>query len=85
MSQGELIALEEYIDENLSKGFIRASSTPADAPILFIKRGDGSLKLHLNYGGINEIRVRNPYRILLIQEALIILSKAKWFTKLALR
>jgi hypothetical protein len=37
MSQEELKALKEYIEDNMNKGFIRASSSPAGAPVLFVK------------------------------------------------
>ena len=38
LSISELKALREWLDENPSKGFIRASSSPAGAPILFVKK-----------------------------------------------
>ena len=43
LSQNELATLKEYIDENLAKGFIRHSKSSAGAPILFVKKKDGSL------------------------------------------
>jgi len=42
-------ACKKWIDENLDKGFIWASSSPAGAPILFVKKGDGSLRLVVDY------------------------------------
>jgi hypothetical protein len=49
LSWTELEALKKWLEENLSKGFIRASSSPASTPILFIKKGDGSLQLCIDY------------------------------------
>ena len=49
LSRNELETVREWIDDNLSKGFIRASSSPAAAPILFVKKPDGSLRLCLDY------------------------------------
>jgi hypothetical protein len=43
LSQMELEALWKWLNENLSKGFIRASSSPAGVPILFVKKSNGSL------------------------------------------
>ena len=43
LSQNELSALREYLDKNLAKNFIRHSKSPAGAPILFVKKKDGSL------------------------------------------
>jgi hypothetical protein len=45
LSQTELTTLREYIDENLSKNFIQHSKSPVGAPILFVKKKDGSLHM----------------------------------------
>jgi hypothetical protein len=49
LSEKELGSLREYLDENLAKGFIRPSESPAGAPILFVKKKDGSLRLCVDY------------------------------------
>ena len=67
----ELQALREWITENLYKGFIRASLSPAGAPILFTKKADGSLRLCIDYRGLNEGTIRNRYPLLLILETLM--------------
>jgi hypothetical protein len=63
LSRTDLEALKKSLEENLSKGFIRASSSPAGAPILFVKQGDGSLQLCVDYRGLNEgtIKTVTPY------------------------
>ena len=58
-SQNELSALKEYIDENLAKNFIRHSKSPAGAPILFVKKKDGSLRMCVDYRGLNKMTVKN--------------------------
>ena len=45
LSQNELATLKEYIDENLAKGFIQHSKSSIGAPILFVKKKDGSLRM----------------------------------------
>ena len=85
LSRNELIALKEWLDENLSKGFIRASSSSAGAPILFVKKGDGSLRLCVDYRGLNEGTLKNRYPLPLLRETLMRLQKAKWFTTLDVR
>ena len=85
MSQKELRVLKEYLEENLSRGFIRHSSSPAGAPVLFVKKGDGSLRFCVDYRGLNEMTIKNRYPLPLIQETLARLQKAKWYTKLDLR
>ncbi|EMD84878.1 hypothetical protein COCC4DRAFT_45974 [Bipolaris maydis ATCC 48331] len=44
MSRKELIALREWLEENLRKGFICLSSSPTASPILFVKKPDGGLR-----------------------------------------
>jgi transposase InsO family protein len=85
MSQEELKALKEYIEDNMTKGFIQASSSPAGAPVLFVKKADGSLRLCVDYRGLNEVTIKNRYPLPLIRETLDRLAKAKWYTKLDLR
>jgi hypothetical protein len=65
--------------------FIRASSSPSGAPILFVKKGDGSLRLCVDYRGLNEGTIKNRYPLPLLQETLMRLSKARYFTKLDVR
>jgi RNase H-like domain found in reverse transcriptase/Reverse transcriptase (RNA-dependent DNA polymerase)/Integrase zinc binding domain/Chromo (CHRromatin Organisation MOdifier) domain len=85
LSEVELKALREYLDENLGKGFITASSSPAGAPILFIKKKDGNLRLCVDYRGLNGITVKNRYPLPLISEMLNRVGKARYFTKIDLR
>jgi len=56
----ELQVLKKWLEENLSKGFIHASSSPATSPILFAKKGDRSLRLCVDYCGLNEGTINNP-------------------------
>jgi hypothetical protein len=85
LSHPELEELKCWLDENLSKGFIRTSSSPAATPILFVKKGDGSLRLVVDYRGINEGTIKHGYPLPLLQDTLMNLLKAKWFTKLDIR
>jgi hypothetical protein len=82
LSHPKLEELKCWLDENLSKGFIRTSLSPAAAPILFVKKGDGSLRFVIDYTGINEGTIKNRYPLPLLQDTLMNLSKAKWFMKL---
>jgi hypothetical protein len=53
LSKDELLTLQEYIDENLEKGFIQHSKSPIVAPILFVKKKDGFLCMCVDYHGLN--------------------------------
>jgi hypothetical protein len=85
LSRTELEALKKWVDENLFKGFIRASSSPAGAPILFVKESDRSLCLCVDYRGLNEGTIKNRYPLPLLHKTLLRLQKAKYFTKLDIR
>ena len=68
LSQTELEVLQDYIETNLTSGFIRCSKSSSGAPIVFVKRKDGSLRLCVNYCGLNAITIRNQYPLPLIPE-----------------
>jgi hypothetical protein len=85
LSRTELEALRKWLDENLSKGFIHASSSLAGAPIQFVKKGDGSLRLCVDYRGLNEGTIKNHYPLPLLHKTLLCIQKAKYFTKLDIR
>jgi len=80
LSKTKLKTLKEWLEENLSKGFIRTLSSPAASPILFVKKNDETLQLCVNYRGLNEGTIKNRYPLPLLQETLMRLSKARYFT-----
>ena len=82
MSRDEALKLCQYLDENLSKGFIRASRSDAAAPVLFMKKPEGGLCFCVDYWGLNAITVKNWYPLPLISETLNCLSWVRIFTKL---
>ncbi len=73
-----------YLETHLITGFIRLSKSPAGAPIFFDKRPDGSLRLCVNYRGLNDLTIKNRYPLPLIGESLDWLSRAKRFIQLDL-
>jgi transposase InsO family protein len=82
LSQTELRELRAYLDENLDNGRIRPSKSPAGAPILFVPKKDGSLRLCVDYRGLNKVSVKNRYPLPLISEILDRLAGAKFFSKI---
>lgn len=66
----------------MEKGWIRPSSSPAAAPVLFAKKPNGGLRFCVDYRGLNAITMPDRYPLPLFKETLRQLSKAKWFTKL---
>ena len=85
LSAKELKVLKEYIETSLEKGWIRRSKSPAGAPILFVPKKDGSLRLCVDYRGLNALTIKNRHPLPLISETLDQLATAKVFTQLDLR
>jgi len=70
LAQKELIALKEYIDDNLAKGFIHRSKSPTSAPVLFVPKKGGELHLCVNYRALKKLTVKNHCPLPLIVETL---------------
>jgi hypothetical protein len=85
LSAKELQTLREYLDENLKRGFIRPSKSPAGHPILFVPKKDGTLRLCVDYRTLNNITVKNRYALPLISELQDRFQGAKFFTSLDIR
>jgi len=85
LSAHELEVLADYIEQNLRTGFIRPSTSPVGAPILFVKKKDGSLRLCVDYRNLNSVTIKNRYPLPLINETLDRLCGARYFTKIDLR
>ena len=81
----ELQVLKEYINEMEQSGKIRRSSSPIGAPILFVPKPDGTLRLCVDYRGLNKITIKNKYPLPLMNELRSRLGKATVFTKLDLK
>jgi len=81
----EMKALKDYIKENLKKEFIRKSKSPAGAPVLFVMKRDGTLRLCVDYHRLNAITIHNSYPIPRINDLSESFQGAKIFTHLDLR
>src|SRR5882672_7229994 len=84
LSQEELAALRKFIDENLATGFIRPSRSSHGAPVLFIRKKDGSLRLCVDFRGLNRISKKDRYPLPLISDLLDAPRKARIYTKIDL-
>jgi len=85
LSQSELATLREFIDEHLRIGFIRSTTSPHGAPVLFIKKKDGSLRLCVDFRGLNKITRKDRYPLPFISDLLTTAGKARIYTTLDLR
>ena len=80
----ELQTLKTYIKTNLSNGFIQLLKSPAGALIPFVCKPNNSLRLYVNYQGLNNLTIKNRYLLPLIGKSLNRLGQAKCFTQLEL-
>ena len=85
MAPLELKELKKQLEELLEKGFIRPSISPWGAPVLFVKKKDGSLRLCIDYRQLNKITIKNRYPLPRIDDLLDQLRGATVFSKIDLR
>jgi len=85
LSPLEQAELDAFLEENLHTGRIQPLKSPMAAPVFFIKKKDGSLRLVQDYHALNAVTVKNKYPLPLISELISQLCRARYFTKLDVR
>jgi hypothetical protein len=61
MATQQLAELKEHIMELLEKGYIHPSSSPWEAPVIFVLKKDGTQRLCVDYHALNEVTIKNMY------------------------
>jgi hypothetical protein len=82
MNKEELLVLRKTLTDLLGKNFIRASKSPAAAPVLLVRKPGGGIRFCVDYRGLNALTVKDRYPLPLIRESLRNMARARWFTKL---
>ena len=80
----ELTETKKQLTEYINAGHIRPSTSPFGAPILLVKKKDGTMRMCIDYRGLNDITVKNTFPIPRIDDLHDQLGKAHYFTKLDL-
>ncbi|XP_054830489.1 erythroblast NAD(P)(+)--arginine ADP-ribosyltransferase-like [Eublepharis macularius] len=80
MSPAERQELRKFIDKNLERGFIRPASSLHAAPVLFVKKKDGGLRLCTGFRGISAVSMTNAYPIPLIRDLLRVVTQGEVFS-----
>ncbi|GBG81426.1 hypothetical protein CBR_g32103 [Chara braunii] len=85
MSRRELEELRKQLDELLEKGWIRPSSSPFGAPVLFVPKKEGELRMCIDYRGLNAITVKNAEPLPRIDDLLDRVQGCKYFSNIDLK
>lgn len=85
LSLAEMDELKRQINDLLSRGFIQPSKSPYGAPVLFVKKKEGDLRMCVDYRALNKQTIKNTYPLPRIDELLDRLKDAKVFSKIDLR
>jgi hypothetical protein len=85
MPVNELAELKKQIAELESKGFIRPSSSPWGAHVLFVEKKDGTQQMCMDYHSLNEVTIKNEYPLPWIEDLFDQIKGASAFLKIDLR
>ncbi|GJV71175.1 putative reverse transcriptase domain-containing protein [Tanacetum coccineum] len=85
LAPSEMKELSEQLKELFDKGFIRPSSSPWGAPVLFVKKKDGSFRMCIDYRELNKLTVKNRYPLPRIDDLFDQLQGSSVYSKIDLR
>jgi hypothetical protein len=85
MSDKQLAKLKEQIQELQGKGYIRPSSSPWGAPVIFVLKKDGTQRMCVDYRALNAVTIKNKYPLPQIDDLFDQLRGASVFSKIDLR
>ncbi|KAL8108205.1 hypothetical protein AgCh_024593 [Apium graveolens] len=85
MAPVEMKELATQLQDLLEKGVIRPSVSPWGAPVLFVKKKDGSMRLCIDYRELNKLTIKNKYPLPRIDDLFDQLRGIVWFSKIDLR
>nr|GEZ02981.1 putative reverse transcriptase domain-containing protein [Tanacetum cinerariifolium] len=85
LAPSEMKELSEQLQELSNKGFIRPSSSPWGAPVLFVKKKDGSFRMCIDYRELNKLTMKNRYPLPRIDDLFDQLQGSSIYSKIDLR
>ncbi|GJX57439.1 putative reverse transcriptase domain-containing protein [Tanacetum coccineum] len=85
LAPSEMQELSAQLQELQDKGFIRPSHSPWGAPVLFVKKKDGALRMCIDYRELNKLTIKNRYPLPRIDDLFDQLQGARYFSKIDLR
>lgn len=84
LSASELAELKKQLEELLRAGFVSPSKSPFGAPILFVKKKDGTMRMCVDYRALNNLTIKNSYPLPRVDELFDRLQGAQFFSKIDL-
>ncbi|KAI3802804.1 hypothetical protein L1987_30947 [Smallanthus sonchifolius] len=85
LAPSEMQELSNQLQELLDKGFIRPSFSPWGAPVLFVKKKDGSFRMCIDYRELNKLTIKNRYPLPRIDDLFDQLQGSSYYSKIDLR
>ncbi|KAD5960811.1 hypothetical protein E3N88_12283 [Mikania micrantha] len=85
LAPSEMQELSTQLQELLDKGFIRPSFSPWGAPVLFVKKKDGTFRMCINYRELNKVTIKNRYPLPRIDDLFDQLQGSSYYSKIDLR
>jgi hypothetical protein len=81
-----VLVVERIINtRGVTKGYIRSSTSPWAAPVLFVEKKDGTRRMCIDYRALNEVTIKNKYPLPRIEDLFDQLRGANVFSKIDLR
>jgi len=85
LSKDEREEVQNFVEDQLKKGYIRPTKSPQTSPVFFIGKKDGKKRIVIDYRNLNSQTVKNNYLLPLITELIDNMRGKKVFTKMDLR
>jgi len=85
LSKNEREEVQNFVEDQLRKGYIRPSKSPQTSPVFFVGKKDKSKQMVMDYCSLNNQTVKNNYPLPLITEFIDNIGSKKVFTKMDLR
>ena len=85
LSASELAEMKKQLEDLVKAGFVQPSKSPYGAPVLFVKKKDGTQRMCIDYRALNNVTIKNSYPLPRVDELFDRLQGAKYFSKIDLR
>jgi len=85
LSKNEREEVQNFVEDQLRKGYIRPSKSPQMSPVFFVGKKNGSKRIVMDYCNLNDQTIKNNYPLLLITELIDNMGSKKVFMKMDLR